>query len=109
MSGDRHLETANEPAGLTINYYLKDSLEQKTSIAIHDATGEEVATLEGDSNSGVNQVQWDTSEIEDVIPGIYRIRLLAGESKQVKFAKLLPPRAFPVGRIDGDLTDDGSR
>jgi photosystem II stability/assembly factor-like uncharacterized protein len=106
MSGDRHLETENEPAGLTINYYLKESPAQKPSIAIHDATGEELAILEGESDPGVNQVQWDTSEIEDIDPGIYRITLLAGDSKQVKFAKLLPPRAFPVGRNNDDLGDD---
>jgi len=109
MSGDRHLATDNEPAGLTINYYLKESREQKTSITIHDATGTEVATLEGDSNSGLNQVHWDTSEIEDVNPGIYRITLLAGESKPMKFAKLLPVRAFPIGQLDSDLADDGPR
>lgn len=101
MSGDRHLATENEQAGLVINYYLKDSLEQKTQVFIHDATGKQIATLEGNSDSGVNQLHWDSSELEEVDPGIYRITLIAGEMKQSVFAKLLPPRAFPrwtIGR-----------
>lgn len=106
MSGDRHLATKNEPPGLAINYYLKESLGKSTSIEIHDATGKEVATLEGDNNSGINHVQWNTSELEDVIPGIYRITLLAGNSRQTKFAKLLPPRAFSIGQNGGELSGD---
>ncbi|MGI9202363.1 MAG: FlgD immunoglobulin-like domain containing protein [Woeseiaceae bacterium] len=109
MSGDRHLATENEPAGLTINYYLKESFEQKTRIAIHDATGNEVATLEGGSDAGVNQLQWDTAEFEDVRPGIYRITVSAGDFQHQKFARLLPPRAFSIGQIGDDLSEDGPR
>lgn len=106
MSGDRHLATENEPVGLTISYYLKTALEQKTQVVIFDATGNEVATLEGNSNSGINQLQWDSSEVEDVGPGVYRISLTAGEFNQSKFAKLLSPWAFPIGQLGGDLTED---
>lgn len=106
MSGDRHLATENEPAGLTINYYLKKSSERKAQITIHDATGNEVVMLEGSSDAGLNQLQWDTAELEDVRPGIYRITVMAGKLNQQKFAKLLPLRAFSIGQTGNDLSED---
>ena len=106
MSGDRHLATENQPAGLTINYYLKEALEQKVQVVIRSATGEEVATLVGDSESGINQLLWDSSAVEGVGAGVYRVTVSAGEMKESTFAKLLPPRAYAIGQSGGDLHED---
>ena len=106
MSGDRHLATENEPAGLMINYYLKDALEQKVRVVIRNATGDEVATLEGDSESGINQLPWDSSAVEGVGAGVYRVTVTAGEMKESTYAKLLPSRAFAIGQSGGDRYED---
>jgi hypothetical protein len=106
MTGDRHLATENEPAGLVINYFLKDALEQKVQVVIRSATGEEVATLEGDSESGINQLLWDSSAVEGVGAGVYRVTVSAGGMKESTFAKLLPPRAYAIGQSGGDLHED---
>ena len=106
MAGDRHLATENAPAGLTINYYLKDALEQAMSITIQDSLGNEVASFEGERAKGVNQVHWDTAEVDDLQPGIYRIMVSAGDMTSTTFGKLLPPRAFAIGQSGRDSAAD---
>jgi hypothetical protein len=98
MSGDRHLATENEPAGLVINYFLKESLGDNTQVVIHDATGNEVAKIVGNGDAGINQVHWDSSEDADAVTGVYRITVFAGDMESSTFAKLTSPRAFSIGQ-----------
>jgi len=57
--GDRHFTVKNEPAGLKIFYYLKRALPEKVRVTIRDAGGEEISTLEGKAEAGIQRVIWD--------------------------------------------------
>ena len=105
LSGDRHLATENEPPGLVINYYLRESADEPARIKIESADGNEVASLEGDSNSGVSQVLWDTSELEDIRPGIYKVTLSVGQWTRTGYGKLLPAWKFSVGQQASEPSD----
>lgn len=49
----------NPAYGADINYYLKDSSDQKVEIQILTANDEIIRTLEGKNKKGINRVQWD--------------------------------------------------
>jgi hypothetical protein len=54
------LNSGRNPAyGADINYYLKDSTDQKVEIQILSAADELIRTLEGSKEAGVNRVMWD--------------------------------------------------
>ena len=54
------MNSGKNPAyGADINYYLKDSTDQKIEIQIITQNNEIVRTLEGTNNPGVNRVMWD--------------------------------------------------
>ena len=54
------LNSGRNPAyGADINYYLKDSTDQKVEIQILSAADELIRTLEGSKEAGINRVMWD--------------------------------------------------
>lgn len=101
MQGDRHLATPNEPPGFAIHYYLPDAIEDEVVVTVHDAAGREKARLEGGATAGVHRLSWDTSAVEDLEPGRFRIELRAGDRVLETLGVLEPPRAFPVGQLTG--------
>lgn len=60
LFGQRHLQTTNDPDGMAIYYYLKNAANGPVSVAISDASGKEVARLNGPSAAGINRVVWST-------------------------------------------------
>src|SRR4029079_6980756 len=58
LFGQRHLQTPNDPQGMVIRYYLKRPAAKTPSILITDAAGQQVATLQGGHNAGINAVIW---------------------------------------------------
>lgn len=103
MRGDRHLFTENEAAGFAINYHLRESPTEDIEIRIFDERNSEVAMLTGTANPGMNKVHWDSSAIEDLTPGKFRIELSSGDSQISTSANLKPPRAFAIGPQSGPL------
>jgi hypothetical protein len=49
----------NPPYGADINYYLKSPAAGPVSIAIQDAKGQTIRTLDGPGTAGVHRVYWD--------------------------------------------------
>lgn len=49
----------NPPFGAAINYYLKGPAQGDVKIAIEDASGKTVRTLDAKKDAGVNRVWWD--------------------------------------------------
>ncbi len=49
----------NPKYGADINYYLKDSTDQKVEVQILKANDEIIRTLEGKKEAGINRVMWD--------------------------------------------------
>src|SRR5262249_30843846 len=58
--GQAHLQTQNEPNGMTIRYYLKAGASGRADVVIADAAGHEVARMNGPAAAGVNAVVWNT-------------------------------------------------
>jgi photosystem II stability/assembly factor-like uncharacterized protein len=98
--GDRHFFGSNEPAGLAINYYLREKSKEAVKVIITSLYGEEMAVLPGAADAGLHSVTWDMrkksekketrSEDEEddwfrdsgrdlVPPGEYTIVLKAGD------------------------------
>jgi len=59
LFGDSHIITPNEPNAVTIHYYLKSKAGENAKVTITDPSGQELATLEGKTNAGLNSVSWD--------------------------------------------------
>jgi hypothetical protein len=59
IGGDRQFVAPNEPAGLTVNYFLKSGVKDTVTVRILDAAGETVAVLDGKGAAGLNAVLWD--------------------------------------------------
>jgi photosystem II stability/assembly factor-like uncharacterized protein len=59
LFGQRHFSTPNEPAGMVIQYYLKNAAPRAT-VVITDASKQEVAKLQGPAAAGINTVVWNT-------------------------------------------------
>ncbi len=94
LSGDRHLATPNEPAGMVINYYMRHSSAQPVDITIQDERGKEIDSFKGSSRGGINQAIW---AIRGQRPGKYtvsitsRSKIVAGEGVLLK----VPEYAIP--------------
>ncbi len=59
LFGQRHFSTPNEPNGMVIQYYLKNTAARAT-VVITDASKQEVARLQGTGAAGINTVVWNT-------------------------------------------------
>ena len=124
LFGDRHLETPNEPNAFTINYYLKDKVNEKVKIKITDPYGKEINSLEGTTNAGINSVLWDmrrrmTKEEEEaarmrrrrgpsgllVLPGEYVVILEVGGKKFKQKARITKRIGWTIGPIPREIGD----
>ena len=59
VGGQKVFVGANAPRGAAISYYLKSGATGDVKIAIADATGKAVRTLDGTKNAGINRVIWN--------------------------------------------------
>jgi len=99
---DKRFFKPNPPMGSTLSYYLKTDLEEKVQIEILDITGTVVRNLEGPSEAGLHSVFWNFRKNPPksrrkrpaqssrrrypmrtpmVQPGVYLVRLKAGEKE----------------------------
>jgi len=54
------LNSGRNPAyGADINYYLKDSTDQKVEIQILSSSNQIIRTLKGNSDAGIHRIMWD--------------------------------------------------
>ena len=59
VGGQKVFVGENPPRGAALNYYLPSAATGDVKIAIADATGRVVRTLDGTSNAGINRVMWN--------------------------------------------------
>jgi photosystem II stability/assembly factor-like uncharacterized protein len=95
-TGNMIFEGENPPAAALIDYWLRDEGTDVT-LTVHDMTGTQVASVRPTSHRGMNRVLWDLrysvvgSEPQSsgfgrasggplVEPGVYTVRLAAGET-----------------------------
>src|SRR5262249_30538367 len=60
LFGQAHLQTQDEPNGMAIRYYLKTGGSGRADVTIADASGREVARMNGPAAAGINTVIWNT-------------------------------------------------
>lgn len=58
LFGQQNIQTPNPPNGVVIRYYLKSASSTPPEIMISNASGAEVARLEGRGDAGINTVVW---------------------------------------------------
>jgi hypothetical protein len=116
QGGDMFFKGKNPPAGAILDYYLRDEVAaEEISLAVFDASGNEVQKLEPTRRRGVNRVVWDlrhprlpdpVGEEPDeegerprgpmgpwVVPGTYSLRLtVRGERLETPVAVREDPR-----------------
>jgi hypothetical protein len=97
----------NAPRGAPINYFLGAPAATDVQIAILDAAGATVRTLEGSTVRGINRVWWDLRTAESaasnrgmgfgapgrenpyVAPGVYTVKLIVEGREHVAMLTLL--------------------
>jgi hypothetical protein len=58
-SGSKRFSAPNPPSGTAIHYYLPAGGEGEVTITITDPAGNEIRSLTGPANRGINRIQWD--------------------------------------------------
>ena len=84
LYGDKHIEVPNEPDALVIHYYLREKAEAGAQVQVTDIRGQQVATLKGPSEAGMNRVVWPIRHP----PGDYRITVTAGGQEQTTVGRI---------------------
>ncbi|HEY7500558.1 MAG TPA: hypothetical protein VH740_18695 [Vicinamibacterales bacterium] len=59
LFGSKYIEVPNEPDALTINYYLRAKADAGARVTVTDIKGDQVATLKGPAEAGLNRVLWN--------------------------------------------------
>jgi photosystem II stability/assembly factor-like uncharacterized protein len=97
LYGDSHPVTANEPNGFSIAYYLRQAPQSAVTLAVTDAQGASVRTLNATSKPGINRVIWT---INDEKPGEYSVTLTVDGKQYIEKAVLVSrsPEDSPRGR-----------
>lgn len=110
LFGHRHLITPNEPEGIAIYYYLKNTLDEKINFFVTDAFGLEIAQFTGPNNPGLNLAVWNmrrpikslmqgSRHILDnlVEPGEYKIILKAKGKEFIQKFKISQTLGWSIG------------
>jgi hypothetical protein len=88
--GDRYHPTPNEPAGLAIQYYLREAGAKKVAVTVTDTAGKVVRTATGTTLQGLNTVTWDmrTNDRRTAPVGDYSVTLDVDGQKITKTARV---------------------
>jgi hypothetical protein len=99
VTGNKIWTGESAPAGTAIHYWLSDEASEANLTITNAVTGEEIRTIEGTGEEGMNRVQWDLRgnppqggggrgrgggfggrgrQGQAVSPGIYRVQLSVG-------------------------------
>jgi photosystem II stability/assembly factor-like uncharacterized protein len=116
LFGQRNFQTPNEPNGMLIRYYVKTAAQGAT-IAIANASGQEVARMTGPAAAGVNTVVWSTrtntgrgrgggtgtqpgSLLDQLMPlGDYTITLTVGGQTRTTKGTIAKTQGWTVGWV----------
>lgn len=96
IGGDRQFVASNEPAGLVVNYYLRDEATDKVRIRITDPYGAEVAAYEGSGKAGLQSIVWDFRRMGTPAGAAPPAPGLGGAAGPQAAARLAPPGEYVV-------------
>ncbi|MCD6455125.1 MAG: T9SS type A sorting domain-containing protein, partial [Candidatus Aminicenantes bacterium] len=93
LMGDRPITTPNEPNGLAIYYYFKDTSKTPASIEIYNFQGKLMKKMKINHDKGLHKIYWDTARSK---PGVYKVVLKVEEKILTRYAKVTPRWKWPV-------------
>lgn len=102
-TGDSHLRTPNEQAGLHIFYHIKAKRDTPLHLIIEDIDGRRVGRLKTSTAPGLHRLIWDSPKRT---PGRYRLILTDGTRPQSRWGILKPRITWPVGNPDDFRKDE---
>ncbi len=75
LYGDRHVRTPNEPAGIVINYWLRESAPS-ARLVIRGDKANVVGQLQAPANAGLNTTVWSARVADAPLPpGVFEVTL----------------------------------
>ncbi len=88
--GDRYRSTPNAPAGITVNYYLREQTDRKVTVKMANLAGQLLRTLDGTALAGLNTVRWDLRDGERRVQpaGDYQVTVEIDGRKFAKTARI---------------------
>lgn len=103
LYGDKYLEIPNEPEAIVIAYHLRDKSDG-ARITISDIRGEQMVTLKGPAEAGINRVSWNMRRAAEgggggrgggfgaqapaLPPGDYAVTVAVGGQEQKTVARI---------------------
>jgi hypothetical protein len=110
FAGDALFQGESRPRGALLTYWMGEEADSlglsRVTVEILDSFGEEVRSLEGPAEVGLNRIVWDLREANplegaasagrlgregpEVLPGSYRIRVRAGPHRAASALAVLP-------------------
>ena len=93
LMGDRPITTPNEPNGLAIYYYFKDTSKTPASIEIYNFQGKLMKKMKINHDKGLHKIYWDTARSK---PGVYKVVLKVEGKVLTRYAKVTPRWKWPV-------------
>lgn len=104
LYGNRHIRVPNETNGLTINFYLKDAVQDSAIIRIQNAEGKNLFQRNVKAVKGLNTVTWtfaagrNTSEMTEnnLVPGKLNVFVEVAGSKTETETEFKGVRGWPV-------------
>jgi photosystem II stability/assembly factor-like uncharacterized protein len=99
-SGHAIFRAKNPPMGAVLNYWVRDGAGEPAKVAITDAHGVVVRTLEGPSRRGLNRVVWDLqADRKHVFSSV--------EESDLGQTQFVPAGEYKVTVTVGDLKAEG--
>jgi hypothetical protein len=113
LFADAHIETRNEPNGMSVWYYLGSAADGPVTVTVSDASGNELARLEGETGPGIHQVLWNMrprgpgggfggggggGPLDRLVPpGEYRVTLEVGGDRLTQTATVTGTQGWSLG------------
>jgi len=95
MTGDNHLRTQNEKAGVKIYYYIGWETDSAPELRIFNESGDPLPAMPLSGKPGIHRIAWNS---RDGKTGIYRFELVSGKKKVSKTGELKPAILWPLMR-----------
>jgi hypothetical protein len=113
--GQAQVQTPNPENGMVVRYYLKNDASGPVSVVIRNASGQEVARLQGENDAGIHSVLWTTrtgtgmgvggfqgpaqgNVVDRLAPlGDYTVTLEAGGRRATKTGSIVRTQGWSIG------------
>lgn len=91
FNGHRHFSEANASPGVTVYYYLNDTVDQDVQVVFSDPYGDKLRTIKAGNQKGIHKVTWEVrpNRRRPDVTGEYLVTLEIGETRLSQKARIL--------------------